>query len=216
MNVPIPKPDTAEVPFMCAGAKFTGKNNRVNGSFHPLSRELWDCVIGFHRQASINHDAESVSYHKWDEVSASYHTIIPWQETSQHGLSVKVDWQDKRNQALLDAYAARFKTEFFPACTIHTHVDASGFESGTDANDEEQNPGWHITLGHLVSFDKYNLHFRMRAPQRKSLAEAINVNGSIQLGWNHLFVDTPENEAFIHTTPGCCDWHPFLERVSAT
>lgn len=216
MTPPIVKPETPEVPFMCAGARFSGKDNRISGTFHPISRELWACVVGFHRQASINFDAETVSYHKWHEPSASYHTIIPWQTTSQHGLSVRVDWQDKRNQELLNEYARRFQTEFFPACTIHTHVDTSGFESGTDAHDEENNPGWHITLGHLVSYTKYNLHFRMRAPKRKALAEAINVNGSIALGWEHLFAREGDIEEFIHTTPGVTDWHEFLSRVSAS
>lgn len=200
---------------MCAGAKFTGKDNRIEGSFHPISRELWDCIVGFHRQASINWDAESVSYHRWHAPSGAYHSLIPWQTTSKHGLSVQADWQDPRNKALLDEYARLYGEDFFPACTIHTHVDASGFESDTDANDEKDNPGWHITLGHLVSYPKYNLHFRMRTPRKKALSEVINTNASVTLKWEHLFYKSPEMEEFIHTTPGCCDWHHLLERVSA-
>lgn len=213
--IPKTEPETEEVPFMCAGARFTGKNNRVKGAFHPIPRELWDCIIGFHRQASINWDAESVSYHRWHAASQQYHSLIPWQTTSMHGLSVQADWQKERNKALLDEYARRFGEDFFPACTIHTHVDASGFESGTDANDERENPGWHITLGHLISYDKYNLHFRMRAPRKKTLSAVINTNSSITLGWEHLFAKNPEMEEFVHTTPGTTDWHCFLERVSA-
>lgn len=213
--IPVTKPETERVPFMCAGAQFSGKDNRVSGTFHDIPKDLWDCLMGFHRQVSINHNAESVSYHRWHTDSKQYHSLIPWQTTSLHGLSVKADWQDPRNKALLDEYAERFGEDFFPACTVHTHVDASGFESDTDAHDEEDNPGWHITLGHLVSYAKYNLHFRMRAPRKKALAAVVNTNSSITLGWEHLFDRSPEMEEFIHTTPGVTNWHKFLERVTA-
>ena len=203
------------VPFMCAGAKFTGHDNRVDGRFHPLSHEFWNAIIGFHRQVSINHDAESVSYHKWHEPTGQYHTIIPWQQTSTHGLSVHTEWTDPRNVALLDEYARRFGAEFFPACTIHTHVDISGFESGTDANDEKDNAGWHITLGKLVSFKRYDLHFRMRAPKRKAVSKVINTELAIPLKWQHLFAKGDGVEEFVHTTPGTTDFHQFLDRVEA-
>jgi hypothetical protein len=215
MTAPIAKPEPVDVPFMCAGAPFVGRDNAVSGTFHPISRELWNCIIGFHRQASINFDGESVSYHRWHAPSKEYHSLIPWQNTSQHGLHVDANWQDARNKALLDEYARRYGCDFFPACTIHTHVDASGFESGTDAKDEYDNPGWHITLGHLVSYPKYNFHFRMRMPRKKALNEQVNTESAITLKWEHLFSPSPEMEEFIHTTPGTCDWHEFLERITA-
>ena len=214
MSQPTIIPDTPEVEFSCAGARFTARNNRINGRFHPIPLSLWKAIIGFHRQASIDHDGESVSYHKWHEPSKSYHTIIPFQKTRRHGLSVDVDWTSQKNQELLDTYAALYGEDFLPACSIHTHVDASAFESGTDANDEYSNPGWHITLGHLVSYDKYDFHFRMRLPRLRRIKDVVNVESSVILDWEHLFVSNPENRQLIETIPGTTDFHQFLSRIS--
>ena len=187
----------------------------IEGTFHPIPLDLWNAIVGFHRQVSIDHGGESVTYHRWHETSGCYHTLIPWQQTSEYGLSVNVDWQDPRNMALLDAYAKQFKEEFLPACTIHTHVDTWAFESDTDAKDEHEAPGWHITLGHLLSYDKYDAHYRLRVPKLKSLKEIINVNAAIKIGWSNLFSPGPEVEAWIMTTPGTTDFHDKLERIYA-
>ena len=204
-----------EVPFKLAGAKMKATMGMIEGTFHPIPLDLWNAIVGFHRQVSIDHGGESVTYHRWHETSGCYHTLIPWQQTSEHGLSVNVDWQDPRNMALLDAYAKQFKEEFLPACTIHTHVDTWAFESDTDAKDEHEAPGWHITLGHLLSYDKYDAHYRLRVPKLKSLKEIINVNAAIKIGWSNLFSPGPEVEAWIMTTPGTTDFHDKLERIYA-
>jgi hypothetical protein len=197
----------------------TGTSFRINekmiieGNFHPIPLELWKAIIGFHRQVSINLDAESVSYHRWSEADKCYHTIIPYQKTSKHGLHVDVDWTTKENQELLNRYGKLYKEDFFPACTIHTHVDASAFESGTDAKDEEHNPGWHITLGKLVSKDEYHFDFRMRLPQTKKLKEFVDTSKKVNLEMRHLFVESQSNLDLITKTPGTTNWHKYLSRV---
>ena len=194
----------------------TATPGKFAGTFHPIPLPLWNAIIGFHRQVSINDLAESVSYHRWHEPTQCYHTLIPYQTTSRHGLAVKTGWSDPRNVELLDPYAQQFGEEFLPACTIHTHVDITAFESGTDAKDEEEAPGWHITLGQLVTYDKYDLHFRMRVPQTKSLKAIIDTTKAYALTWENLFGDTPGVEEWIHATPGSADFHPFLKRVHAS
>jgi len=204
-----------KVLFKLTGCEFHIQNLTVYGNFKPIDMTLWKAIIGFHRQISINLDAESVSYHRWHEPEGKYHSLIPFQKTRKHGLSVKVDWQDERNQKLLDEYGAKFKTDFFPACTIHTHVDSSAFESGTDAADEVDNPGWHITLGNLISESKYDLDFRMRLPQLKKLKEYVNTGSKVDLDMGHLFKDLKKNQKTIETTPGTEDWHHLISRVKS-
>jgi hypothetical protein len=204
------------VTFKIAGAEMSiGHDLKINGEFHKISYELWQAIIGFHRQISIDLDGESVTYHKWNDNLKEYITIIPWQKTTKHGLHVDVNWLDPRNQELLDEFGKRFGEEFFPACTIHTHVDSSAFESGTDAKDEKDNPGWHITLGNLISAKKeYHFDFRMRLPQTKKLKEVADTGAKIKLAIQHVVSGTKEerNEMFVGN-PGTTDWHHLIERV---
>lgn len=202
------------VDFKMSGTSFRINEKRlIEGNFHPIPLEMWKAIIGFHRQVSINFDGESVSYHKWSEADKCYHTIIPYQTSSKHGLHVAVDWQEPENQKLLDRYGKLYKEDFFPACTIHTHVDAGAFESGTDAKDEEHNPGWHITLGKLISNDEYDFDFRMRLPQTKKLKEVCNTGAKVNLVMKHLFADVDANIETISKTPGTTNWHKYLHRV---
>ena len=210
------KPKIVEpVKFKIAGAEMTiNPDFKISGDFHKISFELWQAIIGFHRQISINLDAESVSYHKWNENLKEYITIIPWQTSSKHGLHVDVKWTDPRNQELLDEYGKRFGEEFFPACTIHTHVDTSAFESGTDAKDEEHNPGWHITLGKLISSkEAYDFDFRMRLPQTKKLKEIVDTGSKIKLVIQHLIPGDKEARDKYTGIPGTTDFHHLLNRV---
>jgi hypothetical protein len=210
------KPVISEpVPFKLAGCEMSiTPDFKIKGDFHKLSFELWQAIIGFHRQVSINLDGESVSYHKWNENLQEYVTIIPWQTSHKHGLHVDVKWTDPRNQELLDEYGKRFGEEFFPACTIHTHVDASAFESGTDAKDEEHNPGWHITLGKLISAkDAYDFDFRMRLPQTKKLKEIVDTGSKVKLVMQHLIPGDKKERDTYSSTPGTTDWHHLLNRV---
>jgi hypothetical protein len=210
------KPVISEpVPFKIAGCEMhITPDFKISGDFHKLGFELWQAIIGFHRQVSINLDGESVSYHKWNEALQEYVTIIPWQKSSKHGLHVDVNWTDPRNEELLNEYGKRFGEEFFPACTIHTHVDASAFESGTDAKDEEHNPGWHITLGKLISGKtEYDFDFRMRLPQTKKLKEIVDTGSKVKLAMQHLIPGDKKIRDTYSSTPGTTDWHHLLERV---
>jgi hypothetical protein len=216
MIQPAQKPPSEPVEFAIAGTRFTAHpDGRVQGTFHPIPPDLWQAIIGFHRQCSINLNAESVSYHRWCPAEERYHTLIPWQTTTKHGLAVNVSWTDPRNAALLEQYALQYKAEFFPCNTIHTHVDTNAFESGTDARDEKETAGWHITLGHLVSKPKYDLDFRMRLPALKKIKDLLNIHNAVKLTWKHLFVQTPEIDHLIHHCPGTTDFHHHLERVIA-
>lgn len=211
----LPYQEQAPVKFKLAGADFEASNGQFLGRFHTIPLPLWNAIIGFHRQVSINIRGESVSYHRWSEVEGCYHTLIPYQKSRKHGLAVDVNWNDPRNTEILNEYAKQYGEEFLPACTIHTHVDIAAFESGTDARDEEEAPGWHITLGRLLSADKYDFDFRMRLPQFKALKDVIATDRPFKLTWNNLFPATEGMETFLHTTPGTTDFHHLLNRVDA-
>lgn len=214
MTSPDPPPAEILEPVTCnvAGVQLTITKDRAQGSFHDIPVPLWNAIIGFHRAVSIAHAAESISYHKWNAATLAYDTIIPWQKTSGHGLSVAVDWKDEKNIALLDAYGKATGETFFPACTIHTHVDVAAFESGTDARDEEDMPGWHITLGNLVSHAEYDLDFRMRLPKIPKVTKRTNADCKYQLAWRHLF-HSDVGRAVVFQSPGTTDFHDKLDRI---
>lgn len=211
-----PKPDPKPpVTFSVAGATFTAHDGKIEGTFHPISKELWQAIIGFHRMVSIKWRAESVSCHKWSEREQRYHTIIPYQTTTKGGLSVRYPWGSLKNKELLDKYAEENGEDFFPCCTIHTHVNTEAFESGTDANDEHEMPGWHITLGCLLSKDEYDFDFRMRIPKSRRITEVVDTSGKFILKWNHLFLKEENIQTFIATTPGTKDWEAHLDKITA-
>jgi hypothetical protein len=212
---PVEKKEKLEsIQINLAGAEATIHDGSFEVRFHSIPPALWNAIIGFHRQVSINMDAESVSYHHWHKGDKEYHTIIPFQTSTGGGLHLNVDWEHADNVALLDKYAEVHKEAFFPACTIHTHVDTVAFESGTDARDEEEAPGWHITLGHLVSFKNYDLDFRMRLPQSKRVAARVNTKSKFPLTSKHIFSGEVTDVKFISTTPGSTDFHHLLNRVT--
>lgn len=189
------------------------KDGELRGKIIPIPLALWKAIIGFHRMISIKYKGESVSYHRFHKASGKYHTIIPFQKTSKGGLSVHTDWKDQRNVDLADKYAQIYGEDFFPACTIHTHVDVGAFESGTDANDEKDYPGWHITLGNLLTKVEYDFDFRIRLPQIKKVKEVTSTDDAYKLGWKSFFAQNVARDE-VFKTPGTKDWEKFLNRVS--
>jgi hypothetical protein len=196
-----------------AGAEFRIGPNQVEGAFHAIPMPLWQAIIGFHRMVTLKWRAESFSYHRWHQPSQTYHSLIPYQRTKARGLHVDFDWTDARNARLLDQYGTVYGEDFFDgACTIHTHVDASAFESGTDAADEAGQPGWHITLGKLFSGKRYDIDFRFRIPTGRKFNELIHTDRAWKLEWQNLFGEHATQDE-IFKTPGTRDWEGMLTRI---
>lgn len=188
----------------------------IQGWFHPIELDLWKKIIGFHRWISKEYNSESVSYHRWNNRTNQYDTIIPWQVTNRGGLSVRTPWAHAVNKQLLDEYAAQNGEEFFPACTIHTHVNAAAFESGTDAGDEEDQPGWHLTIGHLCSHKQYDLAARFRLPKIKKVRSLTNVDRSYEIDPEHLFPRGTKMDDVQEMADDDYSWHEFCNRVRLT
>ena len=189
--------------------------DKINGWFHPIPLSLWEEIVGFHKSMSIETKSETVSYHRWNPETEEYDTIIPYQVTSRGGLSVDTDWEAEENVALLDEYAEKWGTEFFPACTIHTHVDVAAFESGTDAADEEDLPGWHVTLGHLGKGRKeMDIDFRFRLPKLKKVKELTTVEDKYDLPIEHLFEEGVLAEEISQCPWDNTNFNEYKERVS--
>ena len=186
----------------------------ISGWFHPIKLSLWSRIVTFHRAISLAHKAESVSYHRWNEKGKCYDTILPSQVSTQRGLSVSTNWEDDKNKKLLDDYGAKWGRDFFPACTIHTHVNASAFESGTDAGDERDWPGWNITLGHLINHRVYDLHCRIRLPRIPSLKEFTSINTAYEIEAKYLFPEGTPAEEIVKPSNEITAWSKYLDRVS--
>jgi len=212
-----PAEETKEEPEVAVAlahcGEFAVKEKQVSGWFHPIKMNLWMKILGFHREISKRHNAESVSYHRWNPRKNEYDTIIPFQDSTGKGLAVDVKWDDPRNRKLLDEYAAENGQEFFPCCTIHTHVDAAAFESGTDAGDEEDLPGWHITIGHLLTKKKIDLDCRFRLPKLPKVSELTDVEDSFDLDEKHLFEKGVNLDIVTNPESTTKNWFNFLSRV---
>ncbi len=159
-----------------------------NGRAFPLDQ--WCAIATFHKLASALYDAETVSYHKWIPSLGKYIDVFPHQKSSFGGLSVSTDWQDARNKKILADFAEEYGVELFPCCTIHTHVNTSAFQSGTDMKDEEENPGWHITLGKMNQ-NVIDVHARLVTPGVKRLGSMRKQCLSIE---TFQFIDGMEDE----------------------
>lgn len=61
---------------------------------------------------------------------------------------------------------------FEPIGSVHHHCDGSAFQSGTDAADEKNKPGLHITLGHMT---RQTMSFHARVSFRQQFYE-VNLN----------------------------------------
>ena len=206
------EPTPVELKLPHCGEILVNKD-QILGWFNPIPLPLWDQIVGFHYGISQKHNAESVSYHRFNPNTGLYDTIIPFQKTAVAGLAVKADWTDERNVALLDDYARDHGQEFFPACTIHTHVDAAAFESGTDAGDEEDQPGWHITIGHLLSHKELDLDFRFRLPKIPGVKSLTSATISYDLDWEHLFHEDVKEDEVTQPNHLNDDWEHLQERV---
>lgn len=207
------KEDHKELKLSHCGELFVNKDV-ISGWFHPIRLSLWSRIVGFHRTISLENKAESVSYHKWNTKSKCYHTIIPFQVSTKGGLSVTTNWEDLRNKQLLDNYGQKWGRDFFPACTIHTHVDASAFESGTDAGDEQDWPGWHVTLGHLISHPYYSIHCRIRLPRIPSLKEFTSINTAYEIEAKYLFGEGTPPREIVKPSSENKSWNQYIHRVS--
>jgi hypothetical protein len=202
------------VKLVLAGAPFEIRKEQILGSFWAIPVPLWHNIIGFHREISLRYEAESMSYHRWHAKSGSYHSFIPYQVTRAKGLSVTCNLQSPENIAILDAYGREHGEDFMQgACTIHTHVDVSAFESGTDAADEKSLPAWHITLGRLLSRAEYDLDFRMRIPHTPKVRALVDPDSAYKLDWRCLFAEGV-NKKDVFACPGTQTWFDLCKRVS--
>lgn len=192
--------------------KFTLKKDGLYCAMNKIPLTLWEKIIGFHRMVSIKIQGESVSYHRWHDELKEWHSLIPWQNSKSNSLTVKTPWRDERNKKLLDDYGKKYKQDFFPWCTIHTHVDSGAFESGEDANDEEDVPGWHITLGRLLTAKEYNVHARIRIPKIKKITAVANADCAYIFSDLSTFFEK-KDLPLATKIRGTRDWEPHIERV---
>lgn len=208
-------PDLPEsVKITLAGAAFEITRGAASGSFFAIPLPLWSAILGFHREISLRHQAESMSYHRWHAREGRYHSFIPHQSTAGRGLSVNCNLQSAENTALLDSYGRAYQEDFMQgACTIHTHVDIGAFESGTDANDEKSLPAWHITLGRLISRQEYDLDFRMRLPHTPKIRALLSPDQAYKMDWACLFAEGVKRDE-VFKCPGSSAWIKYCSRVS--
>lgn len=197
-----------------AGAPFEISEKTIKGSFHPLPLSLWRAIVGFQRIIAIRHEAESITLHRWHKGEGRYHTIIPHQETRKRGLVVNYNPARSENVQLLDEYGRKYKEDFANGMlTIHSHVDATAFESGADAYDEHSLPGWHITIGHMLTWKEYHLDFRMRLPHIPKITKLTDTSICYKIEHQNIFGKGVKRDD-VYKCPGSMTWEKYLTRVT--
>lgn len=133
--------------------RYVAPDLTYSGSKMPLS--LWRTVQAFFRWAYAKHKAEAQVriFHK--EETGDWKVLVLKQEVS--GASTKEIETEESRKTKVNALTA---LGYHPIGTIHSHGSMSAFQSSTDFNDEEKQPGVHITMGGMDNAEM-SLHGRV-------------------------------------------------------
>lgn len=122
-----------------------------------IDLSMWIDLVSFLKWSYDEHKCESqvrLFYNeqegKWDWTPLPQYIIT--------GLSSKEIASHKDRDDILNSFLSR---GYHPFGTVHHHCSASAFQSGTDHNDEKEQPGLHITIGNLDrEYEEYSFHAR--------------------------------------------------------
>ena len=121
-----------------------------------MSRDEWNKMLAFFRWTYNEHKSES-QVRLFVNIVTREWKIWAFPQKARTGMTAtELDTEDTKLQR------AQFRDSdgwvYFG--TVHHHCAAGAFQSGTDASNEKDQDGIHITVGNLNS-DHYDIHYRM-------------------------------------------------------
>jgi hypothetical protein len=121
-----------------------------------IAASIWMAIVGFFNWAYKQNRSETLVHGYYHRERDEWQVFPPSQ--TPDGMTVAEDRNDSDYLALI----SRLTTEgWVLRFTIHHHCDSSAFQSGTDQQDEINQPtGYHFTLGHLNK-PMLDLHTRL-------------------------------------------------------
>ena len=110
-----------------------------------ISAAIWQQIVGFMLWSQVKYKEEA-QLRLFYNTDTNEWQAVPYPQTPM-GMTTK-ELEDKPE--LLQKLREPVKGEGWVSFgTVHHHCTSSAFQSGTDHNDEKNQPGFHITLGHL-------------------------------------------------------------------
>ena len=124
----------------------------------PMPFSLWQQVVSFLQWSYDTYKSEALVRLYYSESARQWAAWV-YPQTMKRGLSVKDEVDPTGEAEWRTGEGARGK-RFELAGTVHHHCTAGAFQSGTDAQDEMNTSGLHITLGRMND-ERYDLHARV-------------------------------------------------------
>ena len=134
---------------------------RLQYSGPKFSRGMWHQVLSFFRWTYCEMDSES-------QVRLYVNTTLgrwgawAFPQEARTGMSAKeIPVKETPEQAVerFGSWNSEPSDDWVYFCTVHHHCAASAFQSGTDEENERNQDGLHITVGHMGS-ERHDLHAR--------------------------------------------------------
>lgn len=80
----------------------------------------------------------------------------------EYSKSSPMTTKEVANGQLYDGLSRKYRPkDYIYIGSVHTHCNSSAFQSGTDHNDEKDDKGLHITLGHMNNTKRFDIHTRL-------------------------------------------------------
>jgi hypothetical protein len=156
--------------------KYEIKNTKatINWTGPKIPPEVWTEVLSFFQWCYDTYKSEcqvrlfvSPTQHTWKAYA--------FPQEAKTGMTAReLDNEDKNRQR---AELNLNPPDWYYFGTVHHHCSAGAFQSGTDESNEKDQDGLHITIGHMNSKEKYDIHARF---YRKGL---VIQDGNLDMSW---------------------------------
>lgn len=143
-------------------------DNKFAPTFPKIPYALFQQVCRWQTAIALEHSCESTT--SLFLIDGKWVAVPFFQENRKGAMTIDVDFTTPENQALMDHYAD--KSLMGMHATLHNHVNAGAGQSGTDAKDEQNLFGPHMTIGNL-NMRQMTFHARM----------------SVFIGGKHKFIE---------------------------
>lgn len=135
-----------------------GKLHYTGPKFTP---EMWHQVMSFFRWTNKEMDSESqVRLYVNTKLGRWGAWAFPQEaKTGMNAREIVTPETTEQAVARFASWDSEPSADWLYFCTVHHHCSASAFQSGTDEENERNQDGLHITVGHMDA-DRHDLHAR--------------------------------------------------------
>ena len=122
-----------------------------------LPRTLWMAIVSFMRWTYQEFSSEAQLRLYYNEITNRWKAVVLPQYIRTGMTSEEI--KDHKDRDIIFTSTVPQEAGWKPAGTVHHHCSCSAFQSGTDWKDEIDQPGLHLTLGHMHN-GRVDIHAR--------------------------------------------------------